>query len=104
MLDAAAAALGPLAAEVVFVGGATVGVWITDAAAPPPRPTLDVVVEVASRGRFAEFEERLRNQGFFEDQDSGVICRWQHEASPLILDVMRQTPRFSGSPAAGTAW
>jgi hypothetical protein len=98
MLDAAAAALGPLVPEVVFVGGATVGVWITDSGAPPPRPTLDVdvVVGVASRGHFAHFEERLREQGFSEDQDSGVICRWQHDASPLILDVMPSDPDVLG--------
>lgn len=98
MLDRAAEALGPLVAEVVFVGGATIGVWITDPAAPEPRPTLDVdvVVEVASRGRFAAFEERLRRRAFYEDQDSGVICRWRHRASPLILDVMPSDPEILG--------
>jgi hypothetical protein len=62
MLEAAAAALGDLLGEVVFVGGATIGLWITDPAAPPPRPTkdVDVIVEVASRGAFHEFEQRLR--------------------------------------------
>jgi hypothetical protein len=42
----------------VFVGGATLGLWITDPAAPEPRPTKDVdlIVEVASRGGFHEFE------------------------------------------------
>lgn len=51
LLERAAAALGELSAEVVFVGGATVSLWITDPGAPPPRPTLDVdvVVEVSSR-------------------------------------------------------
>jgi hypothetical protein len=57
---------------------------------------VDVVVEVTSRGRFADFEDRLRNQGFAEDQDSGVICRWQHRASPLILDVMPSDPAILG--------
>jgi hypothetical protein len=98
MLERAADALGPLTPEVVFVGGATVGVWITDPAAPEPRPTLDVdvVIEVASRGRFALFEERLRDRGFYEDRDSGVICRWRHHASPLILDVMPSDPEILG--------
>ena len=88
LLELAAAALGELLDEVVFVGGATVGLWITDPAAPAPRPTIDVdvIVEVSSRGRFHEFEERLRRHGFREDVDSGVICRWRH--GDLILDVM----------------
>ncbi len=34
MLEAAADALG----DAVFVGGATLGLWITDPAAPEPRP------------------------------------------------------------------
>jgi hypothetical protein len=52
LLEAASAALDDLLPEVVFVGGATVELWITDPGAPPARPTkdVDVVVEVASRG------------------------------------------------------
>ncbi len=97
MLERGAAALGLLAAEVMFVGGATVPLWITDAAAPPPRPTkdVDVVVEVFTRADLHEFDARLRAAGLREDQESGVICRWRHGPggdSDLILDVM---------PAAG---
>jgi predicted nucleotidyltransferase len=88
LLAAAADALGHLLGEVVFVGGATIGLWITDPAAPEPRPTKDVdlIVEVASRGSFYEFEERLRARGLREDAESGVICRWRH--GELVLDVM----------------
>ena len=55
LLEAAAAALDDLLPEVVFVGAATVELWITDPGAPPARPTndVDVVVEVASRGAFS---------------------------------------------------
>jgi hypothetical protein len=35
LLELAVAALGDLVDEVVFVGGATIGLWITDPAAPP---------------------------------------------------------------------
>lgn len=98
LLERAAAALGPLVDEVVFVGGATVGVWITDPAAPETRPTLDVdvVVEVTSRGRFAEFEGRLRERRFFEDQDSGILCRWRHPQPSVVLDVMPSDPAILG--------
>jgi hypothetical protein len=69
LLERAAVALGSLLDEVVFVGGATVTLWITDPAAPAPRPTkdVDVVVEVASRTALHDFEARLRAQGFAED-------------------------------------
>jgi hypothetical protein len=90
LLEVASAALDDLLPEVVFVGGATVELWITDPGAPPVRPTkdVDVVVEVASRGAFYAFETRLRAHGFREDQEDGVICRWRHDASDLILDAM----------------
>jgi hypothetical protein len=54
------------------------------------RPTkdVDVVVEVVTRTDFYAFEARLRGKGFSEDQEDGVICRWRHGASELILDAM----------------
>jgi hypothetical protein len=90
LLELAESALGKLAEEVVFVGGATVGLWISDPAAPPVRPTddVDVVVEVATRTEFYEFEAKLRDAGFNEDQESGVICRWRHRETGLVLDAM----------------
>jgi hypothetical protein len=90
LLELGASALGDLIHEVVFTGGATVGLWITDPAAPEARPTedVDVIVEVTSRSRFADFEQRLRKRRFREDQESGVICRWRHADSDLVLDAM----------------
>lgn len=90
LLELAESALGELVDQVVFVGGATVGLWITDPAAPPVRPTddVDVVVEVTTRTAFYDFEAKLRKVGFREDQESGVICRWRHRESGLILDAM----------------
>jgi nucleotidyltransferase AbiEii toxin of type IV toxin-antitoxin system len=88
--ELAAAALSDLLAQVVFVGGATVELWITDPGAPPVRPTqdVDVIVEVTTRLAFHEFEARLRERRFIEDQESGVICRRRHDPSGLILDAM----------------
>jgi hypothetical protein len=81
LLELAESALGKLVHQVVFVGGATVGLWITDPAAPPDRPTddVDVVVEVMTRTGFYDFEAKLRGAGFREDRESGVICRWRHQ-------------------------
>jgi hypothetical protein len=48
--------LGPVLDEVVFVGGATIHIWITDPGAPPTRATddVDVVCEVATRTEYDE--------------------------------------------------
>lgn len=89
-LERAAGALAPLLTEVVFVGGATITLWITDPGAPEPRPTLDVDVIVQATTRLAQhaFEAKLRELHFEEDLFSGVICRWIHRDSGLILDAM----------------
>jgi hypothetical protein len=90
LLERAAQALKPVLGEVVFLGGASIVLWITDPAAPAPRPTkdVDVVIEVTSRTAFHAFEERLRSLSFIEDQQDGLICRWRHRDSDLILDAM----------------
>lgn len=103
MLDRAVDVLGPVAADVVFVGGAVVVVWITDPAAPGPRPTLDVdvVVEVTTLGERVRFDGRLRDRGLAEDVQSGVICRWKHQPTALVLDVM---PIDAGVFGFGNGW
>ena len=90
MLELAAKQLGELLEEVVFVGGATVELWITDGAAPEFRPTddIDVVVEITTTSEYHRFEKRVREAGFDHDQESGVICRFKEPKSGLLLDVM----------------
>lgn len=92
MLERAARELTPFLDEVAFVGGATVALWITDPAAPEPRPTkdVDIVVEVASRLAWHDFEDRLRAQGLRNDSSSQVICRWIAGTGDdeLLVDVM----------------
>ena len=50
-LEVAAELLGPMLGDVVFVGGATIYLWLTDPGAPPARATedVDVICEVATR-------------------------------------------------------
>jgi hypothetical protein len=69
LLQLAAQALEPVLNEVVFLGGASVALWITDPGAPPVRPTkdVDVVVEATTRSAFHAFEARLRSLRFNED-------------------------------------
>lgn len=92
MLERAARELAPFLDEVAFVGGATVALWITDPAALEPRVTkdVDIVVEVASRLAWYQFEERLRAHGLRNDASSPVICRWRagDPGDELVVDVM----------------
>lgn len=90
LLEESIERLAHLLDEVVFVGGATVELWITDEAAPEFRPTtdVDVIVEVTTRSQYYRFEEKIRRAGFQNDDQSRVICRFKHPESELILDVM----------------
>ena len=70
----------------VFVGGATIGLYLTDPAAPEPRFTfdVDVVTPVTSRRAYNDLEVKLRDAGHTQDAD--VICRWLIRG--VIVDLM----------------
>ena len=65
LLALAVTHLGPLADEMVFVGGCAAGLLITDPAAPPVRVTRDVdaIVQVVSLQDYYQLSARLRAQG-----------------------------------------
>ena len=80
ILTVAVDRLGPVADEMVFLGGCATGLLITDPAAPSIRVTtdVDVITEVASLREYYQLAERLRQRGFVEDQSQGApICRWK---------------------------
>ncbi|HKF48267.1 MAG TPA: hypothetical protein VKB38_12975 [Terracidiphilus sp.] len=97
MLEEAAQKLGPLIEDVVFVGGATLGLLIDDPAAAPIRPTrdVDVIAEILTYVDYIAFSERLRSEHFSEDAGHDPIaCRW-HKGD-LILDVLPLDERVLG--------
>jgi len=97
-LEIAAEVLGPLIEEVVFVGGATVHLWLTDPGAPPARATddVDAICEVASRTEYYRLEAKLRERGLREATEEEVICRWRSDDPPLVLDLMPTDPDILG--------
>jgi len=89
LLIDAAKLLKPILGKLVFVGGCTTGLLITDEAAADVRPTYDVdaIAEITSYMEYAEFSRKLRALGFREDSREGApLCRWCQETT--ILDVM----------------
>lgn len=89
MLRAVVVNLGALSDEMVFVGGATTGLFITDEGTAEIRTTKDVdaIVEAASYAQYSFFSERLKKAGFREDTSDGApLCRWVKE--DIVLDVM----------------
>ena len=98
MLELAAVALAELPDKLVFVGGATIELWVTDAAAPEFRPTddVDVVVEITTRAAYYRFEERLRAIGFANEPRGGVICRFRHRDSGVAVAAMPTEAQILG--------
>jgi hypothetical protein len=97
LLVEAARLLKPLLGELVFVGGSTTALLITDKAAADVRPTYDVdaIAEISSYAAYADFSERLRKCGFTEDASEGApICRWRQKKT--ILDVMPLDEKILG--------
>lgn len=97
ILEIAVAHLGPVADDMVFLGGCATGLLLTDVAAPPIRATqdVDVITEVASLGDYHRLAGRLRKRGFQEDQSpEAPICRWV--AAGVVLDVMPTRPEILG--------
>jgi len=79
--------LGELKEKVVFVGGATISLYV-DSKTEEIRPTddIDIVVEIYTHQEYAALDEQLRKLGFVNDQTTRVICRYSIQG--LIVDVM----------------
>jgi hypothetical protein len=86
LLEDAVRKLAPFLDEIVFVGGVTLGLLITDEAAAPIRGTtdVDVIAEIATYADYIAFSERLREASFTEDD--ALTCRWHN--GTLTLDVL----------------
>lgn len=88
MLMATAKGLGPLKDAVVFVGGATIELYLSHPILRV-RPTDDVdcVVEVLSLIDYQKIEEQLRGLGFTHHMGPDVpICRWEYQG--ILVDIM----------------
>lgn len=94
-------ALGELNKEVIYVGGATVSLYINDPAAEDVRPTkdIDISLSVATINELEDIRERLTAKGFTQSAELNVICRFKFE--DILIDVMNTNP-IAWAPA--NAW
>jgi hypothetical protein len=111
LLKRAARQLSPLLSEIVFVGGCTTDLLITDEAAPDARPTIDVdvIAEITSYADYDSFSKRLRKLGFTEDtEEDAPICRWIMGLTKLdVMPLDKEILGFSNcwyKPAMEAAW
>jgi len=92
VIQRVANALGELNDQVIYVGGATVSLYINDPAADDVRPTkdIDISIRVASVAHLEEIREELIAKGFIQTADSKVICRFKLD--DILVDVMATKP------------
>lgn len=90
MLETVADALGgELRERLVFVGGCTTALFITDPITlEDVRATddVDLIVDLAGYAAWAQMQDQLRQKGFFESPEDEVICRMR--LGELKVDFM----------------
>ena len=93
-----ALALGDLNDVVIYVGGATVSLYINDPAADDVRPTkdIDISLQILSIPQLEEIREQLNEKGFSQSADLDVICRFKLD--DILVDVM-STKAIGWAPA-----
>ncbi len=65
------------------------GLLVTDPLADLVRATKDVDAVVnTNRAMFHRIEEQVAKRGFQRDVTSDIICRWVHEESGVLFDLM----------------
>ncbi len=98
MLRTVAEALGPeLRERMVFVGGCTTALFMTDPVTlEGVRATddVDLIVDLAGYAAWTKLQEALREKGFTDAQDEIVICRMR--LGMLKVDFMPDDARVLG--------
>lgn len=96
-LELVAGALGALREQLVFVGGCTVDLLLTDPAAASTRITFDVdlVARVEALSGYHALEAQFARLGFKRDMaQDAPICRWRYDN--LEVDLMPMDPGILG--------
>ena len=97
VVDAVAADLAWVLPEPVYVGGATIGLFLDALGRSQRRATLDVdciVPSVVTRVAWWKLEEGLRARGWSPDSD-GPICRYRSPGG-VVVDLMSEDPGVLG--------
>ena len=86
-----ARALEELNDQVIYVGGATIGLYINDPAAEDVRPTkdVDISLSLATVGELEILRTALQNKGFIQTAEDDIMCRFRYD--DVKVDVMNTT-------------
>jgi len=59
-----------------------------------PTDDVDILIELINYEGYAAIEEKLREKGFVNDVDSGVICHYMVQG--IVVDVMPTSDEILG--------
>ena len=78
VVEKVAFALGELNDDVIYVGGAVVSLYVTDAGAEQPRPTkdIDISVQVSSYAQMDQLREKLANKKIYPAPTETIMYRY----------------------------
>ena len=96
--------IAELKEEVVFVGGATVMLYVDKNIADEARPTedIDILVEILHYGKsYDKLVESLLKLGFQPDTESKVICRYIYQGITVDVSVTDGAGQSLPVPSAG---
>ena len=93
-LEKTALALEEINEEVVYVGGAVVGLYVDDAGAEPPRPTtdIDITVQVSTYAQMDQLRERLAGKKIYPALSGTVMYRFSFENIFIDFIPWEDTP------------
>ena len=94
VVEKVAFALGELNDDVIYVGGAVVSLYVTDAGAEQPRPTkdIDISVQVSSYAQMDQLREKLANKKIYPAPTETIMYRYSYEDILIDFIPYEETP------------
>ena len=93
-IEKVALGLGELNEEVIYIGGAVVGLYVTDEGAEQPRPTrdIDISVQIGSYSGMNLLREKLAAKKIYLSPTEDVMYRFLYEG--ILIDIIpyEETP------------
>jgi predicted nucleotidyltransferase len=80
--------------EVVFIGAAILGLYVTEEGADPPRITsdIDICIKICTYSQMNQIQERLAIKGFFPAAEQKLIYRFEYKKILVDFIPVEDTP------------
>ncbi len=94
VVEKVANGLGDLNNEVLYIGGAVVGLYVTDVGAEQPRPTkdVDITVQVSSYSEMEKLREDLATKGIYPASGETIMYRYTFDGILIDFIPFEDTP------------